>query len=193
MLRPCQRLTMTLVEFLDWCSHDDRRFELFDGRVVSMSPPSQAHGTIVGNIATLVGPVLRAKPPCRMLTEAGIISPTRDDTLYQADLVVTCRPHGAGEQTVGGPLVIVEVLSPSTEGHDRKVKLGDYRELDSVQEILLVDQDRMFCEIHRRLDEERWIVELLLTPDSTLRLESIAVEVSLDDVYANVALLDTAP
>ena len=71
---------------------------------------------------------------------------------------------------------------------DRKVKLPDYREIPSVAEVALIDSERMFCEVHRRLDEGRWLVDLLRQPDAVLRLDSIGFAQPLAVLYANVAL-----
>ncbi len=183
-----KEIRLSLEDFLGWSSDDDTRYELVEGRVVAMSPPSRAHGLLSGNLSLSIGIALRKRQPCVLQAEAGIISPTRSDTVYQADLVVTCEPHVYGQKTVGEPLVVIEILSPSTESFDRKVKLADYRAIGSVEEILFVDQDRMFCELHRRLEDGRWIVELGLQPKATVRLEAIDVDITLSEIYANVSL-----
>lgn len=181
---------MTVEEFLGLAAEDDRRLELIDGVVVAMAPPSRAHGIVAGNLAVALGLALRGRPPCVVQIEAGVLSATHEETLYQADLVVTCEPHRRGEQVVAEPVLVVEILSPSTESADRKVKLPDYRQMPSVREVLFVDQDRMFCELHRRVDGGRWLTELHLQPDARLRLESLdpPLELSLAELYAGVDL-----
>ncbi len=84
------------------------------------------------------------------------------------------------------PLVIVEILSPSNENKDRKVKLPDYRAIPSVAEIVLLDQQQLYCEIHRQLDDGRWQTDLLRHGDSILVLESVGFEQPLSVLYANV-------
>ena len=184
------RLEMTLEEFLRWTSDGDARYQLLEGRAVAMTPPSSAHGTIVSNLARRIGERLDRLEHCRLVTEGGILSPTKEDTYYQADLVVTCTAHHPGEQHIAEPLMIVEVLSPSTEDHDRKVKVADYRKCSSVQEILLVDQSKPYCEIHRRFeaDQDRWLVDLYLSLEETLSLESLGVELPLEAIYAKLSL-----
>jgi Uma2 family endonuclease len=179
---------LTVAEFLDWDSGDDRRYELVDGVPVALAAPSPAHGILVGNVVRRIGEVLDSRPPCTVRTEVAIPPVDRDDTCHQADLAVTCRPHQAGERLTPDPLVVVEVLSPSTEDHDRKVKLPDYRAMPGVAEVVLIDSERMYCEVHRRLDEGRWLVDLLRQPEAVLKLDSIGFAQPLSVLYAGVAL-----
>ena len=71
---------------------------------------------------------------------------------------MTCAPADAGRRYVAEPILIAEVLSPSTQLHDRGRKLDDYRQLPSVQEILLVASEQRRVQ-HWRRDGPRWIVE----------------------------------
>ena len=79
---------MTVAEFLTWDDGTDTRYELVGGDVVAMTPPLEIHGTVVTNLGAELRSRLR--PPCRVVTEAGIVRPGQDDTYYQADLAVTC-------------------------------------------------------------------------------------------------------
>lgn len=176
---------LTVREFLAWDSGDDRHYELHSGQVVAMAPPSAAHTILAGNLARHLGNALETRPPCTVRSEAGIlIDQTR---WYQADLAVTCHPHRHGQQEVTEPLLIVEVLSPSTEDLDRKIKLPAYRSLASVRELMLIDARRMYCELHRR-ETDHWRHELLVSPDQSLRLQTADLELSLERLYANIEL-----
>ena len=183
---------LTIDAFFDWCpKNDDRQWELFEGRPVAMTPPPSAHQIVVGNVAGHAFQALANKPGCTVRIEAGIVPEGSDDSYYQADLAVTCRPHEAGDpRNVQDPILIVEVLSPSTQVIDRRRKLPDYRCIPSVQEIVLLDPERLYCEVHRRFDADRWLVDLLRTAEDVLRLDSIGLALSLGLIYANVALVD---
>ncbi len=78
-------------------------------------------------------------------------------------------------------------LSPSTENRDRRVKLPDYRSLPSVEAIILVDQQQFYCEVHRRLEGDRWLVDLLREPQARLRVPGIGFDQPLSVLYANVS------
>ena len=89
-----------------------------------------------------------------------MIRPDRADTYFEADIAATCERHEFGQQALEEPFLIVEILSPSTERHDRRVKLPVYRQIDTVQEILLIDSDGIYAELHRRAGTQ-WITEIL--------------------------------
>ncbi len=178
---------LAINEFLAWDSGDDRRYELVDGIPVAMAAPSRAHRIIAVNFGRRVAEALDDRPPCSAEAEAPIAVVDRDDMCHVADLAVTCRPHEPGQQLTPEPLVVVEILSPSTENKDRKVKLPDYRAIASIQEIVLVDQQQLYCEVHRRLPDGRWLTDLLRHPEARLRLESIGFDEPLSAIYANVS------
>ena len=178
MAEPAEKL-WTVDEFLAWGDGTDRRCELVDGHVVAMTPPSEAHGTIVANLSGELRNRLR--PPCRVVGEAGVVPTDRNDTYYQADLLVTCSPPERGRAYPAEPILIVEVLSPSTEVHDRGRKVEDYSRLPSVNEILLVSSEERRVRSWRR-DGRRWIVEDLIG-DAELRPESVPGPIPLAAVY----------
>jgi Uma2 family endonuclease len=179
--RPADR-KMTLAEFLDWDDGTDTRYELIDGRVLAMAPPSPRHSALTAQLARIVGNAL--KPPCRVFIEAGIVTPDRPDSYLQADLAVSCRPLEQQDRDVAEPVLVIEVESPGTARHDRGVKVDRYRELASVQEILLVASQERRVQLWRRQDG-RWSVEDVIG-DATLRLESCALALPLVDLYAGL-------
>ena len=85
------------------------------------------------------------------------------------------------------PALVVEVLSDSTEAYDRGKKLDAYREVPSVQEVVLVRQDRRAVSAYRREDDGRWTIEDL-GGAATLALPSVGVDVTLDDLYEGTGL-----
>src|SRR5687768_10646063 len=103
------------------------------------APATQAHGELAARLTIQIGSRLR--PPCRVISEAGIAIPDRADSYYIADLAVTCASREAGRRMVAEPVLILEVLSPSTSQVDRWRKVADYRALASVKEILVLFSD----------------------------------------------------
>ena len=149
MAEPAEKL-MTVDEFLQWDDGTDTRYELIDGQIVAMAPPSGRHGTIIVNAGAFVNTRLRHRAPCRAQAEAGVrISEQR---WWQADLAVTCRPP---EAEIVDPLLVIEVLSPSTRSRDFADKLPDYKTLPSVLEIWLVDSERRWVQVWWR-EAEGW-------------------------------------
>jgi Uma2 family endonuclease len=176
---------MTLAEFLRWEDGTDARYELLWGVPVAMAPPARAHGMLCARLGGVVDATLRTRRPCSAQTEAGIAWPDRDDTYYVADLAVTCSPYQRGEQLVRDPLLIVEILSPGTERHDRRTKLPVYRDIESVKEILLIDSESIYAEILRR-EGDRWITELVRGRDAILRLSSVDLQIAMAELYEGI-------
>jgi Uma2 family endonuclease len=176
---------MTLAEFLRWEDGTDRRYELLWGVPVAMAPPARAHGMLCARLGGVVDAALRTRSPCRVQTEAGIAWPDRDDTCYVADLAVTCSPYQRGEQRVRDSLLIVEILSPGTERHDRRTKVPVYRDIESVKEILLIDSESIYAEILRR-EGDRWITELAPGRDAILQLSSVDLQIAMAELYEGI-------
>lgn len=172
---------MTVDEFLDWEDGTDTRYELIGGFPLAMAPPREVHGVLTAELARRIGGALVARRPCRVSVEAGIVLTDRADTFYVADLAVTCAPYDARRQYVQDPILIVEILSPSTERHDTRIKLPAYRSIASVQEILLLDSDARFAQLHRRQGEQ-WITELV-HGEAMLPLATVGIEISMAELY----------
>ena len=176
---------MTLAEFLRWEDGTDTRYELTGGFPVAMAPPGPAHGALCVRLGAAIDAGLRSRRPCMAHAEAGIVPPDRNDTFFVADLVVTCSRYERGEQFLKEPILIIEILSPGTERHDRRVKVPAYRQIDSVSEILLIDSESIYAEILRR-DGERWITELVRGPSAELRLSSVDLQIPMADLYEGI-------
>lgn len=172
---------MTVAEFLNWDDGTDTRYELVDGKTVAMSPVAPGHSVIVANLTHELKSKL--EKPCYMGSEAGVLHPGRDDTFYEADLVVSCTPIESGMAAIPAPIVVIEVLSPSTIEHDRGRKTYDYTRIDSVREILLVSSEQRHVVIWRRRGA-KWEVENLIG-DAGLELEAVGVTVPLAAIYAD--------
>lgn len=186
MAEPAVR-TMRVDEFLRWEDGTDTRYELVGGFVVAMAPPTPAHGRPALALGTEIRAALRARTPCFVQSDAGIARSDRDDTCYTADLAVSCEELAAQDRLIREPILIVEVLSPSTAAFDRQSKVADYRQIASVREILLIDSQSVFAEILRR-DGERWITEIVRGPAATLSLSSVPLSVAMAELYEGIPL-----
>ena len=172
---------MTVAEFLTWDDGTATRYELIDGRPVAMAPAAPSHSVIVANVTYELKSKLQRL--CYVGSEAGIERPDRDDTFYEADVVVSCTPVAAGLAAIPDPVVVIEVLSPSTLEHDRGRKAYDYRRISSVQEIVLMASEQRHIEVWRRRGA-KWEVEDLIG-DATLELEAVGVGIPFAATYAD--------
>ena len=178
---------MTVDEFLDWEDGTDTRYELIGGSIVAMAPAAPAHGRLAVRLGGAIDAALRSRRPCGAYSGAGVVRPDRNDTCYVADLAVTCDPPQADDRLIQNPILIVEILSPSTAAFDRQAKVADYRRIPSVQEILLIDSQSVFAEVLRR-EGARWITELVQGPSALLSLASVPLAIEMAELYDGFAL-----
>jgi Uma2 family endonuclease len=184
MAEPATR-PMTFDEFLDWDDGTDTRYELVAGFPVAMAPPAEAHRMLAVRLVSRIDAALANRRPCNAQIEAGVLRPDRADAYFVADIGVTCAPNKRGRQAIEEPILLVEILSPGTERHDRQVKLPAYRQIASVEEILLIDSQSPYAEILRR-DGDRWITELVQGPQAALRLSSVKLSVPMAELYEGI-------
>jgi Uma2 family endonuclease len=178
---PARRL-WRLDEFLAFDDGTDTRYELFDGQIVAMAPGSDVHGALVMRLGRRIGNAL--PPGCEIIGEAGIVPPERAHSWYEADLAVTCAGL-TGQQFIAEPILIVEVLSPSTAATDRDRKLPDYRTIPSLQDLLVVSSIEPRIE-HFRREPDGWKIDDL-RGEGTLRLQGLGITVGLAEIYAGLA------
>jgi Uma2 family endonuclease len=185
---------MTVDEFLDWDPGDGSWWELVDGRPRMMTHPMPPHALLAARLTRRLGEALeRSRPDCEPMVAPGVRPRPGVDRVFVPDLAVDCGPRARGERLVASPLVIVEILSPTTREHDRMVKLPDYRRIAAVREVVLVDSERPFVEVHRRLDAERWLTLLAVGPEAVLELETAGLSLPLADLYRGLVSEDEDP
>jgi Uma2 family endonuclease len=169
-------------------SEDGKQFELVDGDIVMMANPTETHEQIAGNIGA---PLKLAMDRRGCRTYQGGIRVQRSDATNDVDktrpdVVVRCGP--ASKRTyITDPIVIVEVLSPSTIDHDRGAKLEFYKSLPTVHHIALVYQDQIWVEHYRRTDVG-FVFDVLTRADAALTLGAIAFDLPLANIYFGVEL-----
>lgn len=160
------------------------RHEYLAGEVFAMAGASKAHNTIAGNVFALLRSGLRGGP-CRAYISDMKLRIAAQPAYYYPDVTVTCSGTDLAADSpkdyLESPTVIVEVLSPATEAIDRREKMLAYRHLASLEEYVLIDQDRGWVEVYRR-SEGGWNV-LILTPGDSVPLESVGLSLTLDEIY----------
>ena len=161
------------------------RHEYVAGQIYAMTGASLRHNLIAGNIFALLRTHLKASP-CRVFIEGVKLRLARDNAYYYPDVMVSCEPQ---LQAMNGelamieqPAVLVEVLSASTEGVDRREKFFAYRKLASLKEYLLVSQERCEIEIFRRQGDVGW-ERCVFMPGDDLSIASLDFACPLAEVY----------
>lgn len=182
---------MTLDAFLTWDGEADVRYQLFDGVPEAMAPANVLHQALASRLNAAIATALAHRPDCNVVGEVGVRAAERSHSFYVPDLAVTCKPLQSALMLID-PILIVEVLSPSTETLDRRVKLADYRAMSSVEEVLLIDPNALYAEVHRRFDATRWMTDLVRSKADILRLESVGLSVAMGDLYRGFPAIEGA-
>jgi Uma2 family endonuclease len=178
LLRP-----MTLAEFLKWEERQALRYE-FDGvGPVAMTGVTLAHARIQRNLAFALTGRLRGKP-CEFLGSDLKIR-TTDDHVRYPDGFVTCVGGQNISTVLSDPIIIFEVLSPSTAAKDRIVKAREYQAMPSVQTYVMLEQDRIGATVYSRA-ADLWTHEILIE-GSVLALPPIGVALPLAELYDGIA------
>jgi len=172
------------------------RSEYRDGEIVAMAGASLSHIRIDANLMAELGAQLKGKPWEPMGQDAKIRA-TRMRYSYPDVTVVCGEPEFLDERrdVITNPTVLFEILSPSTEVYDRGEKFAAYQQRPTLQDYVLVAQDRVSVEHYSRQDENGgvWRYERLDRPDAVLRLPSVGCEVLLSDIYARVTFPEPEP
>ena len=177
---------MTVAEYLESEKNGTVRHEYLDGEVYAMSGASKRHNLVSVNLLTQLRERLRAGP-CQVFIVDVKVFVEAFNFFYYPDIVVTCDPEDDDDYIVKRPVLVVEVQSPSTAAIDRREKLMAYRKIESLREYLLLSQDSINAEIHRRDDTGNWWSEEVAA-DQKLRFESVDFTVALSTLYEGVEL-----
>ena len=176
------------------------RHEYINGELIAMSGASRAHNLITGNIFGELRTLLRGSECETYADEMRVSTPTTTSYFYPDVVVVYEEPRFEDNafDTLLNPIILVEVLSPSTEVYDRREKFAHYRHLASLQEYVLVAQDKVLVEHHHRQEKQEpalttgndWIFTAFQTLEESLPLTSIHCELPLQEIYERVLFSD---
>jgi Uma2 family endonuclease len=176
---------MTVDEYLAWAERQEGRFELYAGTVYAMSPERARHGEVKFNVqAALLAGIRRAGLPCHMLPD-GMTVRIDDATAHEPDALVYCGlklPADALE--VPNPIIVVEVLSPSTRRIDASLKLAGYFHVPSVSHYLIVEPDQPLIIHHARGKHDAILTHIVR--DGTITFDPPGLDLALSDVYGVV-------
>jgi Uma2 family endonuclease len=176
---------LTPSEYLERERASDSKHEFLDGYLVAMAGGSGNHGLIAGRVITALNNAL-ADRGCRVYTSDVRVSTQSQREYFYPDVTIACdQPEWQDRHhdTLLNPLVVVEVLSPSTEAYDRGVKFAKYRTIPSLKVFVLISQDQPFVEVHERKDFNRWETTYAESIDATIELPVVKVSLKLHELY----------
>jgi Uma2 family endonuclease len=189
MALPQQYLpALSAEQYLDLERLSEMRHEYLDGLMYAMAGESPDYSTICFNLAYTVGSQIKDKP-CRGFSPNMKVRTGVGDLYAYPDLMIVCgdaRFHDEHGDVLLNPTVIFEVLSPSTEKYDRGEKSLRYRtQIESLQDYVLVSQDKAHAEHYHREADGTWGISELNGLESALTLRSIDCDIPLAEIYRN--------
>jgi len=177
--------------YLEWEAEQEERHEYENGKLIAMGGSSRAHNKITSNLHGLIWMFFREVEGEMSIYQADMrVHPPLSDKYYYPDLVLTQGEERYLENapdTLLNPLLLIEVLSGSTEARDRGPKFEAYRAIDSLREYILVAQDQCKIESFYRNDADEWIVrESVAGLDGVFSFVTLDLELKLKEVYQGV-------
>ena len=179
----------TLEEYFALEANSDERHEYYRGEVFAMSGGSVNHNRITGNIFVALRNALGNRPCETFVTDMRLLVKRHQLYTYPDVMIVCGKLEYALNRTdlIANPTAIFEVLSPSTENYDRGKKFNFfYRTIESLQEYVLIDQERVLVEHLRRSDERNWQLAVLDDLSDVLTLPSVGISIPLAEIYRRV-------
>jgi Uma2 family endonuclease len=183
------RTYLTPQEYLAFERKATTKHEYLAGEIVAMSGASFAHNFITGDIFGELRAQLQGRR-CKAATNNMRVKVSKTGSYFYPDVVVFCGEPQAEDNesdTLLNPTVIIEVLSPSTEARDRGEKFWHYQQLASLQEYVLVSQDRV-CVEHYLREGAYWLRTEFRALEDIMPLSSIECELRLRDIYNSVEM-----
>jgi len=181
-----QRKPMTVAEFLDWEERQELRWE-FDGfEPVAMTGGTARASAIQSNLIGQLFNRLRGKP-CR--PHGSELKIYVAGSIRYPDAFVVCSPVAPKATVVTDPVVVFEILSPSTAFVDRGVKNEEYRDTPSIVRYVMLEQDRQAATVFTRAGDD-WVGHIR-SGDAVLHMPEIGIELPLADLYENITFDET--
>jgi Uma2 family endonuclease len=185
----------SIAEYIRLEQQTDEKHEYVDGQIVAMAGGTLRSALVAANLTAALHRALDGSP-CRVYTSDARIRAGRTPFLTYPDISVICGLVGTDtddptDTTATNPRVLIEILSPSTEMYDRGEKFSRYRRISSLEEYVLVAQDKPTIETFHKNKAGEWVLDEAMGLKSTLKLKSLKIKLKLEDIYSGVKLDDS--
>jgi Uma2 family endonuclease len=172
---------LSLSQFMNWEADQEGRHEFHRGEVFAMVGGRRGHSRIIANLVRHLGNHLDGTP-CQVFSE-GMKVQIGGDTILYPDVFVTCdQRFRFDEQVITEPVLMIEVLSPTTQGYDRSAKFAFYRRIRALREYALIDPDSRRVEVFRPAEDGHWKL-FDMSDAAALELSSVGGRIALHDVF----------
>ncbi|MEP7119561.1 MAG: Uma2 family endonuclease [Byssovorax sp.] len=186
MNEPAHKITFTFAEYVEQERASDTKHELVNGEIFAMAGGTIEHGRLSSSVAVRLGAQLLGRA-CAPFSSDVRVRVVATGLATYPDLSVVCgkleRDPGDAN-TLVNPILLVEVLSDSTEAYDRGEKFAHYRRIPSLREYVIVSQHEPRIEVFRRGDDGIWSLHEAGATER-VKLTSIGCELAVDEVYAD--------
>lgn len=179
------RTRMSVDEYLAWAEGQPGRYELYDGTVYAMSPEGAGHAEVKGAVYRALLAGIRARNlGCYALPD-GMTVRVDHETAFEPDALVYCGAKVVPSALeIRAPVIVVEVLSPSTRRIDASKKLAGYFRLSSIAHYLIVDPEQRLIVHHARGTNEAILTRIVR--DGAIALDPPGLSLALADVYGGM-------
>ena len=175
------KIYYTPEEYLRMEANSLEKHEYFQGEIFLMAGGTPRHNLLVANVTAELNLGLRGKDCAAYSSDMRIL--VKSSGLYTyADVSVVCGELELApgrNDTITNPVLIAEVLSPSTEKYDRSQKFELYRGLESLQTYLLIDQSRFYVELHTKSASDTWVLQTFNSSSQNINLASLNLTIPL--------------
>ena len=174
--------TMTVADFLAWAeTQADQRYELLDGAVIAMAPERLGHGRAKQSaFVALRTAIARSALACEAFVDCAGVA-TGDRTVFIPNIVVNCGERPDDElQLVPSPVIVIEILTPSTQRVDQITKLTEYFRIPSLIHYVIVDSAKRAVIHHRRQSTD--LVQTALLRAGQITFDPPGLTIALDDL-----------
>jgi Uma2 family endonuclease len=176
---------MGSAEYLAWEQTQAERHEFVEGQIVAMAGAEARHVVIAGNAFVALRQHLKGSG-CRAFMSDMKLQSQDDRNFFYPDVMVSCgESTAAGTLVMRQPLLLVEVLSPSTAAYDRGAKFAHYRRFSTLQEVAFVDPDTRRTDVFRRGGDGLWVLHAF-EPGDTVHWASVDLRLAADELFADV-------
>lgn len=173
-----------LDDFLAWERQQGERWEWYGGAPVAMTGTSSAHNLICSNLNSALRNVLRPRG-CRSFAESMKVLVA--GTLLYPDVVATCSKIADRDDVAREPIIVIEIISPSSSSYDRNAKRALYRLIPTLEHYLVVSQARAMVEVDTR-DAEGWTTTHVIGLGATVALPRLGLELPMAMIYQDTEL-----
>lgn len=175
---------ISVADYLEGEKTSPVKYEFVYGEVYAMAGTSDNHNRIVNEIVARLVVHLRDSRCEPFSGEIKVrVSP---NVYYYPDVLVSCEESPENPYFRNEPILIVEVISPSTEHIDRREKLLFYQQMPSLQEYVVIEQKKISIEVHRRRSDGTWITYFFNHNDDEVEFQSVDLTMKIKEIYRRV-------